>query len=300
MSLDNYRNYITIIEEGSLSAASKKIRIAQPALSNQMKALEDKFGAQLVKMRRGVRRLKVTEAGRILYEKAKYLCELEDTASREIRDLEGGFSGTLRIGLSPSASEQVVRQLLTDFHRIWSNVRYELHEVSIGDIGEMLLSGICELGIVRASPQTPELFTTYPMDNEMLAAVYLKDSNWLTGVTNPLTISELKGIPLCVTRGWLNTIEKAFTEMKLLPELLCISTTRLSSLIWASEGEGVALIPVDSFDSFSDNLTCLPVSGKNMQIQKSIITVKNRYLSAVAKNFLLYCNERLQRNWTIN
>ena len=69
MNLSYYANYVTIVEEGSLTAASLKLRIAQPALSNQVKALEAAYGARL--FYRGARRLELTDAGRILYQKAK-------------------------------------------------------------------------------------------------------------------------------------------------------------------------------------------------------------------------------------
>ena len=54
MDMEYYRNFIAIVEAGSLSAASKRVHVAQPALSNQLKLLQKKFGTQLVNIRRGV------------------------------------------------------------------------------------------------------------------------------------------------------------------------------------------------------------------------------------------------------
>lgn len=78
MDMEYYRNFIAIVEAGSLSAASKRVHVAQPALSNQLKLLQKKFGTQLVNIRRGVHNIELTNAGCILYNKAKYLCSLED------------------------------------------------------------------------------------------------------------------------------------------------------------------------------------------------------------------------------
>ena len=75
MDMEYYRNFIAIVEAGSLSAASKRVHVAQPALSNQLKLLQKKFGTQLVNIRRGVHNIELTNAGCILYNKAKYLCE---------------------------------------------------------------------------------------------------------------------------------------------------------------------------------------------------------------------------------
>ena len=64
MNLAYYANYVTIVEEGSLTAASRKLRIAQPALSNQIKALETAYGARL--FYRGARKLELTDAAKAL------------------------------------------------------------------------------------------------------------------------------------------------------------------------------------------------------------------------------------------
>ena len=88
MNLQYYFNYVTIVEEGSLTAASRKLHIAQPALSNQIKAMEQKYGTRL--FFRGARRLELTDAGMILYQKAKRMCEIEQAAKNEIAS---GFTG---------------------------------------------------------------------------------------------------------------------------------------------------------------------------------------------------------------
>ena len=63
MDLQCYRNFIAIVEEGSLTAASQRLHIAQPALSNQLKAMEREYGASL--LIRGARRVSLTDGGRI-------------------------------------------------------------------------------------------------------------------------------------------------------------------------------------------------------------------------------------------
>ena len=64
MNIQYYYNFVTIVESGSLTAAAEKLHIAQPALSNQIKALEQKYGTRL--FYRGARKLELTDAGAIL------------------------------------------------------------------------------------------------------------------------------------------------------------------------------------------------------------------------------------------
>ena len=117
MDIEYYRNFIAIVEAGSISAAAKQIAIAQPALSNQLKVLQKRFGTQLLHVRRGGHSIELTDAGCILYNKDKYICSAENSALKEIVDCQAGFSGTLRISLSPSMSINFIKNFLSDFYR---------------------------------------------------------------------------------------------------------------------------------------------------------------------------------------
>ena len=64
MNMEFYRNFIEVVEAGTISAASRKLLIAQPALSNQIKALERQYNAKL--FIRDSRRIVLTDAGEIL------------------------------------------------------------------------------------------------------------------------------------------------------------------------------------------------------------------------------------------
>ena len=88
MNIEYYRNFIAIVEAGSISAAAKRVAVAQPALSNQLKTLQKKFGTPLLNLKRGGHTVELTEAGCILYNKAKYICSTEDNIIKEIQGLD--------------------------------------------------------------------------------------------------------------------------------------------------------------------------------------------------------------------
>ena len=72
MNIEHYRNYIAIVEAGSLTGAANKMHIAQSALSSMLKNMERSFGTTLIIANRGIRKIELTDAGRVLYEKARY------------------------------------------------------------------------------------------------------------------------------------------------------------------------------------------------------------------------------------
>ncbi|MGE4317748.1 MAG: LysR family transcriptional regulator [Deferribacterales bacterium] len=299
MNLDIYRNYVVIIDEENLTAAASRLNIAQPALTNQIRLLEEKFGAELIQTKRGVRRIKVTDAGKLLYEKAKYLCELEDAAAKEINDINRGLSGVLSIGIAPSISEQVINRLLIDFRRKYSNVTLELYELVTGKIGELLITGICEIVVIRAPLKSPHLFNYYLMEEEVMSAIFLKDNPWIKEPSDSLSVRDLVGVPICVNRTYREALKNSFYEINEKADIISTAVLRQSCVELAKSGEAVAIVPAGVMDTVEDDMLCIPVRGDAHKLQKSIVTLKNRNLSAVAANFLRFCKENLEQDWDI-
>ena len=105
MDLKQLEYFSAIVEEGSISAAAKHLHISQPPLSAQLHRLEEELGAPL--MERGPRRCTPTEAGRVLYQRAKQLLVLADAARDEVCLLytSASFSGRPQPGQKASPSE---------------------------------------------------------------------------------------------------------------------------------------------------------------------------------------------------
>ena len=291
MNLEHYRNFITIVECGSLSAAAEKIHIAQPALTAQIKVLQKKYGAKLLNLKRGGRNAELTNAGSILFNKAKFLCALEDDAQREITACENGIAGTLRISLSPSMSVLFIQNCLSKFCKENPNVNYELYEVPISEQTHQLLTGVSEIGIANAPLERPHLFEVLQTKSERLTAVYHKNSSWLTEAPDRLTLNDLEDIPLCLSRGCSSLFLNACRDSHIFPKILSINTTKLSTIMWASQQVGVAIVPVGNGEIFAKNLNCRQVDDERLCMSKTLCIVKGRPLSAVAKNFLKFYSQ---------
>ena len=196
MDMEYYRNFIAIVEAGSLSAASKRVHVAQPALSNQLKLLQKKFGTQLVNIRRGVHNIELTNAGCILYNKAKYLCSLEDDTQREISDCVNGYTGTLRVSLSPSMSISFIQTYLSKFSKEYPQINYELYEVSILEQINQMLTGKTEIGVANAPLTQESRFDTIYTKQERLVAVMHKDNPWLPADDKALLLAHMEDMPI--------------------------------------------------------------------------------------------------------
>jgi LysR family cyn operon transcriptional activator len=123
MDLEHLRTLIAIAEEGSLSAAARRRHLSQPAVSMQMKALEDALGSRLI--HRGTRGISLSAAGEAFLVHARRALQTLDAGKAEVAEVEGLARGSLRLGATDAATE-----ILSDaFLRV--HARYPGIEVSV-------------------------------------------------------------------------------------------------------------------------------------------------------------------------
>ncbi len=105
--------FLTIVREGSLRRAAKALGVGAPAVSLQLKALEDSMGVGL--LHRSTRSLGLTEAGKVLFEAAAPAYRDLVYATKKTREVGTSLSGTLRLSLSRGAHMEVLEPVLEEF-----------------------------------------------------------------------------------------------------------------------------------------------------------------------------------------
>ena len=141
------RAFYAIVEEGNISHAAQRLDIAQPALSRQMKRLETSLGVQLFE--RGSRRIRLTDAGKVMYARVEHILGIVDGAVREITEMGSGVVGAVRLGTITTSGAMLVPELLSEFHRRYPQVTYQIWEAEGARILELLDNRVIEIGITR-------------------------------------------------------------------------------------------------------------------------------------------------------
>lgn len=293
MNLAYYRNFIQIVECGTISAASRKLLIAQPALSSQLKTMERELGADLLE--RSARRVTLTNAGKILYEKAKLILSLQDAAEKEIQACVCGSRGTVMLGATPAMPDALFSSILTSFRRENMDVLLDLYEMSSAAIIEMLKEGGIEVGLIRNYGEKNSQLTVWSAYEEHPTAVYKRGNPWLSSAILRVPIKMLRDVPLSVSRGFYQALKESCDEFQFEPSLISICTSRAATLLWAESGLGVAIVDESLNEPRDEGDLCFrPLNGKNMQAQRLLVTHEAHQPSAVAKTFLEYCRLRLE------
>lgn len=296
MDIQILRNYVEIIESGSLTAAAKKLYLAQPALSLQLKSLEKELGATL--LIRSAHRLELTEAGKMLYRKAKHIVALENSLKKDVRDCESGVSGILRISAVPSIAFTLCGGYLAQFCRTHLKISVELYEKGVSEALSLLDCGAADIALVRTPCTLTAEMNAIRYARDSMAAIYNSSAIALEGEGN-ISVTDLSGytigVPAQYTRLFNETFSSAAAKSEKKPEKRSIvqphtgfTSRQLSTLInWAAAGLGIAVVPVSAFIPvyYGDKLTCRIIDEPAFVTERLMVTKKNRVLSPVEKQF---------------
>ena len=123
MDLRALHYFVVVAEELNITRAAERLKMSQPPLSNQIKGLEEELGVPLFV--RGKRRLTITEAGRLLYRRARQILELSDQTQQELMSMEG-LSGDLNISLVEGRAPYLLSRWIAGFRQEFPRVAIHL------------------------------------------------------------------------------------------------------------------------------------------------------------------------------
>jgi DNA-binding transcriptional LysR family regulator len=137
MELRQLQLFLAAAEEGSITAAAKRMHLTQPALSRQVKALEEELGVEL--FTRGAHSVNLTPAGTTLLEEGRKLLERAERVVKQVRATAEGEP--LRIGYAPSLAGSLLGHALERFSQIHPRVRVQLSDCSSAEMRDGLIQG---------------------------------------------------------------------------------------------------------------------------------------------------------------
>lgn len=168
MELVQLRYFVTIADTLSFTKAAASFPISQPALSYQMKRLEEELGTRLFE-RQG-RRIALTANGELLLPLAQNLLSRANEAVRVVRDQSGVEVGEVSMGGVPSVVTYLVPDLLASFHQVFPKVRVDLVESGDAPLQQRVFAGSLDFAIV-STPGSPQSLDIVPLGSEDLLVI---------------------------------------------------------------------------------------------------------------------------------
>ena len=267
----------TIVEEGTISKAAKKLHMAQPPLSMQLKQLEEELSVILLK--RGNKQIELTEAGNRFYKRCLQILDLTEITKNELKQ---SYQDVLRIGITSSNSGLIQQESIQEFIKKNKHVQYAIHEGSTYEILDLLLSHNIDLGIVRTPFDTSQVNTFY-FEKEPMIAIGKKEYF----INTKRKIKDFKDTPLIIHQRYLPLINDYCLNKLIQIQLKVTCDDSRTSLIWANSGIGVAICPMSSLAlPYDHSLVYTILEDKNLYTGIAFITRKNEEVSALLNEFI--------------
>lgn len=196
MDVRQLRYFLAIVDHGSVHRAAEELFVAQPSISQALRALERDLGAQL--FHRTGRRLVLSSTGEALIEPARQVLRWLELARASVQAAEGLQAGQLVLATMPSQSVHPLTTLISTF-----TTRYPLMRISVlaaatpADVAALLRTGSAELGLVATRPgASAGDLVGHQIDAQRFILVAPPDLG--LPATTPLRFADLAGIRLVV------------------------------------------------------------------------------------------------------
>ncbi|HYT59329.1 MAG TPA: LysR substrate-binding domain-containing protein [Haliangiales bacterium] len=292
MELRHLRYFIGVAEEENVSRAALKLHVSQPALSRQIRDLEDELGFLLLE--RSARSVRLTEAGRAFLTEARAVVQRAEDAVKTARAIATGGGGELHVGYAPSLTPRILPRTLRAFQAELPNVRVRLHDLST----EEMLAGLREgkLQIAFVARPTPAMLRGLRFEELLRDSLCLAvaPKHPLAG-RRSVTLAEVAREPLITysRKDYPDAHENLaalFAAIKIKPRI-AEEHDSVSSLIAAVEsGAGVAVAPQSLACTAGPRLKLIPFSPAPAPLVVGAAWSKAG-LSAAAERFLKCAKE---------
>jgi DNA-binding transcriptional LysR family regulator len=288
--------FCAVVERKSFSQAADRLGVTQPAVSLQIRSLEERLGQRLFD--RSGRRVEPTEAGLRLYRGAQKLLALEQQVLEDVAgDEDGELRGELAIGAATGPGATVVPVLLCEFQRENPEVRVELTISDTQSVIEAVARRELELGVVGATPRHRSVaYEPFFKDEVVLVC---PPEHPFVGKT--ISIDDLRGEQLVLMQegaGVRQVIEEELRKAgKRLRDLDVKLELGLQESVKSAveAGYGVTFISRTAVESelAAGSLATARVRGLEPSRQISLVRASGRQATRVADAFAAFAAERI-------
>ncbi|MCB0357520.1 MAG: LysR family transcriptional regulator [Bdellovibrionales bacterium] len=180
VNLQQLTTFCTVLNEGSMTAAADKLYLTQPAVSQQIRSLEEELNAALLV--RGVRQVKPTMQGQLLYDYAKRILHLTQQAEVAIQTISQEISGNLKIGTVNSIGLYLISPIIGMFLKHNTNLNIKLSYGSYDEVVEQMKQGMVDVTVLPeiesdTQRQLKEFESRFLMKDQMILVGSGRDSS---------------------------------------------------------------------------------------------------------------------------
>lgn len=279
MNIKQLRYFLVVAKEKQITSAAKRLYIAQPPLSYQLKQLEIELGAQLFK--RTAHGIELTDAGQILQSYASEILSLSESVKNQVHKTVSGELGTIAIGMASSSTGLIPMKSFQDLTKFYPEINFDIYEDNTFGIIDKLEKKTIDLGIVR-TPYNRNGLNAKTLTTERMMAVTadpkFKDKT-------ELRIKDLNEQPLIIYRRFEEIFNQTFAHHGIKPFYAVKCDDSRTAITWAKRKMGIALVPESIASTYApDDL--IPIKYSNWITHLQLVRRKDQKVTPLMKRII--------------
>jgi LysR family transcriptional regulator, cyn operon transcriptional activator len=296
MELGQLRFFVTIAETRNFTDAALRLHVSQPALSYQIKRLENQLGARLFD--RTSRHVALTLDGQVFLPLAHEVLSKADEAERVMEERLGVERGEVTFGSVPSVGAYVVPPILATFKHSFPGIKVHLQEAGTSVLERSVVDGETDFAIV-STPEMPEaLEITHMLAEELLLIV---PPNSALAKRSSVSMRDLATEELILLTGAFTLTQQVFEfshRAGFEPRVAYEVGSLESMKSFVSNGLGVAIVPKLGLQGPPDESIIPLAFEERLTRDLNLIRSKGRYATVAARALMVHIRTQLVKTFT--
>ena len=294
MELRHLRYFTAVVEAKGYRSASRRLHIAQPALSQTVADLEDELGLKLF-LRKGPQ-VQLTPAGEAFYQEAKKTLAQAEQAVTVAKRAEKGQTGTLRIGFIPFATQHFLPELLRSYKQQNPGIELSIRELTPARQLEAFAKGELDVGFTREVGSAHPAYVSRLLFHVPLVAVLPQSRSVTDGHVHMKDLAKDRFILLEreESPSLFDSILSLCGDAGFSPRFDSHSHLAESMYTLVKAEEGVAILPAWARSFAMDGLQCANLLPDTVQVEL-VLLQKRDATSLALRSFVQLLETDLQR-----
>jgi DNA-binding transcriptional LysR family regulator len=285
MEVRQIRSFLSVAETLHFGRSARLLHLSQPALSLQIKSLEDELGVELLKRNR--QGTVLTEAGRIFRDHAGVALEQLEGAKRKAQWAALGKLGRIRIGFISTAGYEIVPNLMRRFRKLYPEVEFSLRNILTNEQIEMIQNATLDVGFLRLPVGEIKGVDITTVHTEPFVVVL--PLNHVLSRSQEIRLQDLRGEKFVMYErahapGFHDFLTGILSRAGLVPDI-CQTAGEMSTLIsLVDSGMAVAVLPASAAKHRNAKIVTCSIKDRIPPSEIGMIVAK-RNAAPVVQNF---------------
>lgn len=298
MNMKHIQYVLTVLREGSITGASKKLYVSQPALSQTIKQIEQDLGAPIFD--RSTDPISLTYAGQKYVDAAQKMLDIERNLRTQISEMKDEVHGRIRVGISVQRGLQLLPQIVPEFSREYPFVKIELVEHGSDTLERMTSEGHCDIALI-ATNEKPNKLNYVLIENEQVVLMAARSTQLAHRIPDgtPIEITEAQNEKFVSMKSGHSVRlvqDRLFDLHHINPQILMETSNMEAGKHVAARSNAVMLIPQVYVSNSLDlhyRVQCHPILNTDYERHFYLCYRKGLYLPKYMEDFARIVFEKL-------